>query len=601
MPIQPLELIERPTRNLRRGDWVILLLAGLLLFGYCAFSGKPLTMHEGRLPQTSRQMLHEGRWLLPQSGSRPWLERPPLPHWTLITLGHITGTLDKVWIVRIPSILAATATLLLAGWSAARLLGRNLGMLAALALATMYEFYFYAGQAEDDIFLALLTAACYALFVAGEFSSQGEPKLRKEKWLGRRPWTVWAFFIVAGLSGLVKGPFMGASQVFAAGGLFILLSGDFSLWRRYLSPWGWLVFLAISLAWPLYAYSLYPSVWDNWVYDYTGPFGKQPWWYYLAAILWTMAPWTPLALVGLWKLRGPALRQPQSPQRWIFCWALAPLLLISLPARKHHHYLLPLLAGWSCLAAVGIQWLGEWLQTLPRRPNAVRWNVLLIGLPVLAGLTIAVAAGKIPGPLWAAAGVGLVFCAVVAALTWAIDRRRWNWAVAAAFVGFLFFSAWGQSVLARHDEYRTTDLEFIQRVNRIVPADQPLYIVAKDSLDFFRFEYYSRPDAQLIHNITFLRDQKIAASSVYVVARRLEEPYIQQVLGVETIEAQSLRTRAARNRDDNWTLFHITFKPDLKRYPAPAVSVLQALYRGEGEKQGPYCGPYNFAGGAAKE
>src|SRR5579864_8027981 len=111
-------------RRLAPGDYALLTLLALLLFGYCAFSGKALTMHEARLPECSREMLASGDWLLPHSGVRPWLERPPFPHWIELATGHVFGRLDNVWIVRLPSALMGWLTLLLVAWTAARLFGR---------------------------------------------------------------------------------------------------------------------------------------------------------------------------------------------------------------------------------------------------------------------------------------------------------------------------------------------------------------------------------------------------------------------------------------------------------------------------------------------
>ncbi len=43
--------MERPD-FLRRRDYLLVGLFCAVLFGYAAFSGRPLTMHEARLPET---------------------------------------------------------------------------------------------------------------------------------------------------------------------------------------------------------------------------------------------------------------------------------------------------------------------------------------------------------------------------------------------------------------------------------------------------------------------------------------------------------------------------------------------------------------------
>ena len=67
--------------RLRLRDFLILAAFCLLLFGFEMFSGRPLSLHEARLPELSREMFLHHNWLFPQSGGRPWLERPPLPQW----------------------------------------------------------------------------------------------------------------------------------------------------------------------------------------------------------------------------------------------------------------------------------------------------------------------------------------------------------------------------------------------------------------------------------------------------------------------------------------------------------------------------------------
>src|SRR6266550_3951258 len=142
----------------------------ILLFGYSMVSGRPLSLHEARLPELSREMMRSGDWLIPRSGGRPWLERPPLPHWVTIAVSAMLGQRsDQVWVVRLPAALAGMLVVLLTAWVAARWFGRWVGICSGLILATSYEFYAYSSLAEDDIFLAALVMTAMALFVKLEF------------------------------------------------------------------------------------------------------------------------------------------------------------------------------------------------------------------------------------------------------------------------------------------------------------------------------------------------------------------------------------------------------------------------------------------------
>jgi len=602
----PTNAPPRFSHPLHGRDYVLLAAFALMLFGYTLFSGKPLTMHEARLPQLSREMLATGRWLLPHSGERPWLERPPLPHWITLVIGHLMGRLNEVWIVRIPPVLMGTLTVMLVAWTASRLFGRAIGLLSALLLATMYEFYFYSTVAEDDIFLAALVAVCVALFTRTEFPERAPVMDHEFRFLGNRPWTVWAFFGVLGLTSLAKGPLIGATEVTAATGVFLFLCRDRARILRYTWLWGWLLFVGTTVSWPVIAYNAYPSVLDNWKYDYVGPFGREPFWYYVVTLLWTAAPWTPAAFVGLWvtwkktqcseiNSNTPLSCMPwsgASPTYWfLWCWAIVPLIVLSIPARKHHHYLVPVLAGWAVLAAFGIRWMGQRLFSSSAKPSKVMWGLLLVGLSGLLAIGMGAAYQKIPGPLWLTAALGLVWVACVSGISVGLFRQSGRLTLGVFLGGVMILSFWGQSILGTARSHSLDDVTFLRNVGRLVPADKPLIIVAQGSMHFFRNQFYSRPEAILAHNITYLRDDRIRATEVYLIARYRARTFIGKELGMYEIVTQSAQSRREGSPDDRWTLFRLRFNPNLIRYSCPKISVLQAMERGEGGLAGPYCDP----------
>jgi 4-amino-4-deoxy-L-arabinose transferase-like glycosyltransferase len=576
---------------LHRRDYALLALIGIVLFGYSAISGKPLSMHEARLPQISREMLASGTWLFPTSGERPYLERPPLPHWMELAVGHLIGRLDQVWIVRLPAALMGTSTLLMVGWMTARLFGRATGLLAAIALATMYEFYFYAGQAEDEIFLAALVAGCFALFVAAEFPSDDRRPQGNTSFFGNRPPSVWAFFIILGLTNLVKGPLVGAVVVISAVGAFVFLPGERERIFRYVWFWGWAPFLLFGFAWMVAAYRVHPSILDVWKWEHTGGFGHEPVWYYLISLLWTTLPWTPAMFVECASVLAGPWRKVSRSERFVLCWAIVPLIVLTIQARKHHHYLLPILPAWGILAALGAQRIAPWVFQKASGPYSIRQGLLLVGLPGLIGIAVAGYLGKLPGPPWMLVGLGILWVACIAGISDGLRKANGHQVVGTCLVGFACFSAWTQSILGTADEYKWDDIPLAQRTWTKVPGDKPLMIEAFGSLDFFRFQFYSRPDAKLIHNITFLRDQRITVPEVYVLARNYRRKFIQEELGEYEIVDQSSRSRRETSPEERWTLFRVQFKAGLVRFPAPAVSALQALGHGTGALAGPYCGP----------
>ena len=74
--------------------------------------------------------------------------------------------------------------------------------------------------------------------------------------------------------------------------------------------------------------------------------------------------------------------------QFLWCWAIIPIFVLSLPHRKHHHYLVPSLAPWAILAALGMRPIAqhmfkgiEW----SRRPM---FGFRLLGLPGAAIIAI---------------------------------------------------------------------------------------------------------------------------------------------------------------------------------------------------------------------
>lgn len=539
--------------SLRSRDTAVLTLFCVILFGWSMFNGRPLTMHEARLPQTSREMLADHHWLFPQSGSRPWLERPPLPHWITVAVNSITGFGDEVLYARLPTVLVATLTVLLTVWIATQLLGRTVGVLSGFVLATMIEFYRYATLAEDDIYLAAMVALAMAIFVKLEFAGASGPVVTADEnpsaspnifasFFGFRPPLVLLLFVVTGLTNLTKGPLLGVVIIASTIGLFQLLTLDRGRIMRYVWLLGWLVTILLTIAWPLAAYKQFPDVLDNWKFDYLGRVSggydaiNQPPWYYLLRLPECLAPWTPLAIYGLWITWPRAKKFRFSPLRLVWIWAIVPILIFSIPRGKHHHYLVPMMAPWAMLSAVALVAIGQKLQDTrpnfnPRLAMAITMAVLLIAFSVSQSLT------KI------------------------VDKS----------------------------ERTVADTQFLRQARSLVPENRKLFINADlGSMDFFRLQFYSRSDAILLHNLTFLRDEKIQDGEVYVITRAKDQQKL------ETLGKVAVISRSEKSHDDGgkpqglFTLFKLTFDPDLLRFPAPTrITSLQAMDRAKG----PYCGP----------
>ncbi len=584
-----------PRTGLRMPDvWLLLLICAALL-GWGAFSGRPLSMHESRLPQLAREMVQgQSSYILPQSGGRPWLERPPLPHWFTAGSMLLFGRTDAEWVARLPAALMGTSIVLMGAWIAGVWFGRSLGLLSGVTLATTYELYNYSSLAEDDIYLAAVAVAAMAMFVKAEQSNAAY-----KSFFSRRAWPILLMFALIGLTNWVKGPLVGAVPLIGTIGLYLLLNADRTRWRRYLWPWGILLFILLAVAWPLLALHRYPDVWDNWKYDFTGHLDAahdeefdHPIWYYPAMMPMILAPWVWAVIPGLIVTAKRAWHVRASPERLLWCWAWVGLIVLSLPARKHHHYFLPIIVPWVILAAQGLVPVARYLfaghgPAWSRRPST---GLLFFGLPGV--IAIFFLRGKIAAP----PAFPHLLMPLLLAATWLFCvwlfyagqlRKSGYWVMGSVVVGYIVVAGWLQACVISRDHATLMELQFLHQVSATVPPGQLLTIDAAVSpLEFFRLQYYLPDDARLIQNLSFLRSDQIKEKFLYVVARANDQLKLQQ-LGDVQIVLKSIESYGTKSPQELFTLFHITYSPNaLRAPPPPYVSVLQAM----GRRPGPWCG-----------
>ncbi|MGC4031184.1 MAG: glycosyltransferase family 39 protein [Tepidisphaeraceae bacterium] len=528
-------MIRSSRRSLTWLDVGLLALLALLFYGPAIWGHRPLSVHEARLPQLAREMVwFDGDWLLPTSGGRPWLERPPLPHWaTAVSMMFFGGSTNSLSAPRMPTALCGFLIGWLAAWMAARWFGRGVGLLAGLVTISSYEIYQYATLAEDDIYLGLIVTAAMALFVRARWPINAKdrplPGNPLVSFLSLRPWHVTLSFVLLGLTNLVKGPLVGAMPVFATVGILVLLDRDWKTLRRIGWLWGGVIFLALTLAWPVWAWKHYPDVVANWRYDILGQSEFEPetaakWnepaWYYLTVLPLSLAPWTWATVIGLIATAGKAWRRRGSPYRFIWCWAFVSLLLLSAAARKHHHYLVPTMVPWAILSTLGLVYTGRWLAA---RAKAV----------TLPRLTTTVLAGCV---------------------------------IAGGFV---------QLRVAGRDDRTLAELDLMSRMKKNVPPGEPVFINADtDSLRFFRLQYTIRRDSHLIQNLSFLLSEDLNWPELFVLTKVSDLPYLRRLGQVKELD----RTAPSRKNASPGSQFAIfSLKPfaDLPRTATlPAVGVL---------------------------
>ena len=527
-------------------DYLYVALFTALLYALVLAVGGPLTMHEGVLSQTTKAMLANHDFLVPRYGDAPWLERPPLPQWIACAICAVLGHCDQEWNIRIGPALAGVLTVLMTTWLAGRFYGRGIGILSGLCLATMYNFIRYSTLAEADIFLAPIVAAALCVFAYteilclpwGRHSGLPEPPAEKNVCptrinpVGARPWSVLLFFLLLGMTNLVKGLVFGTVIVLAVVGTYLLWNFRWRSIARYCWLWGWLAFFAIALPWPILAYLRYPDALDVWKFDLFGRLNNnylaQPPWYYFECLLWVPQPWSIAAFAGLVLTFRRAWKDGAPADRFVCCWALMPLLVFSLSQGKHHHYMLHYLAPWGILAAQAT----------------------------------AAAARQLAGP-------------------WPL--RRPEIALVTGFAGLFLCYTIGFAYKGAYLHRSREDTAFLFKARKMVPVDQPLMLNSADeALEGLRMQFYVGDSVYFLHNLSFVRDERVHASDVYVVTRYNRKEALEKYGQVEPI-LKCEHSRREQSEADRWTLFHLHLRDDLPRKNAAVrISPMQAMYRTPG-------------------
>ena len=225
-------------------------------------------------------------------------------------------------------------------------------------------------------------------------------------------------------------------------------------------------------------------------------------------------------------------------------------------------------------------------QGADRRPRVFLHALIPVGIgTIVTAIGLAIFHAKIPIVLPAIIALACALLVCIYVFGVALARRNGALSAAAWFVAIALAYCWGQKFTP---DYVVQDTQFLRRVDEIVPANEPLYVNSDlgGEMDFFRNQFYLRPSAKLLHNLSYLRDQTITAPAVWVVTRNSDETKLQTLGEVDVADASKFDRRehgptsSRSSPKDRFTLFHLRFFPDLKRYPRPAyVNTLQAMGR----------------------
>src|SRR5262249_9884687 len=143
--------------------------AVLLLLAYCGFlffyglGAGELYRTENLRAIIAAEFLRSGNWIVPTLYGEPLLTKPPGMYAAIALVSTPFGGVSE-WTARLPSALAATATVFLFYWYFGRQLGRRAGLIAALILPASLMWLDKAPAAEIDMLQVAWVAAAILFF-----------------------------------------------------------------------------------------------------------------------------------------------------------------------------------------------------------------------------------------------------------------------------------------------------------------------------------------------------------------------------------------------------------------------------------------------------
>lgn len=386
----------------------LLLLFAFFLFVCNAWGYDLWAPDEPYFGEGAREMVADGRWLIPHVNGVITTDKPPLFFWLIALVSSAAGTVTPFF-ARVPSILAGLGSVALAVRLGRRLGDERTGLFAGFIMATAYLPWDKARTAQIDAVLTFLIFAAMSCFEA--YRAERATGAGRGRKLGV------AFWALAGLATLAKGP-VGILLPLGAALLTLALDRNLRAWRGFAPLLGPLAFAAVIAAWAVPAelwggeYSLLGAVKTHFVdRGLQGMHHRNPPWYYLQTIPAHFLPWSallPAAFIVAWRRRDAG-------SRLLVAWVLFIVLFFTLSGERRDLYVLPAFPALALLAARAIdasEISKRWI-TVPLGITGGLFLVVGLAAPVVARRQEpeVTAAAIVVGTTALAAGVALVLTA----------------------------------------------------------------------------------------------------------------------------------------------------------------------------------------------
>jgi len=293
---------------------------------------------EGMYAEISREMLVSHDWVTPHFNYVRYLEKPPLIFWLIALAYRTIGQTE--FTTRLPLALAAIGGVILTYLIGEKAFDPRAGFLSGIILATAIGYFLFARIASTDVLFSFFLALTFLFFILGYSGG------------GRLYYLL--FYLSMGLAVLTKG-LIGLILPFLVLVAFVILTGEFDLFRKIEIIWGIVILVLVTVPWHLLVAMRNPGfLWfylvDNQFLRFLGqrafleddvPLSTPA---FLAVTLVWFSPWSaflPASLVRIFprKLRGVNLQERLS--LLIFLWLGVVLAFFSFSSSKLEHYALP--------------------------------------------------------------------------------------------------------------------------------------------------------------------------------------------------------------------------------------------------------------------
>ena len=355
---------------------LLVIIYGLLWFGTLNYRHL-IPSDEGRYAEIAREMLVTGDWITPRYNGYKYFEKPPLQMWATAAAFQVFGIGD--WQARLWTALTGFLTIVLIGFTGARIYSPRAGWLAAVVLASspMWVISGHFNSLDMGLSSFLVAALCSVLLAQTSHNT-----LHRRNWM----WACWIFMALATLSKGLIGAAIPA-MVFIA---YSVSAWDWKIWTRIRLFSGMVLFLAITVPWFFLVAQRNPEFLEFFfIHEHLQRFTQDahsrtgPIYYFVPLLLVGILPWIlqiPGAIAQAWTERKHELTRFSSG-RLLSCWFVVIFAFFSVSQSKLPGYIIPIFPALALL-------IGNRLDRLLGFTNSMglTWKLQTLGFALLGGI-----------------------------------------------------------------------------------------------------------------------------------------------------------------------------------------------------------------------